>query len=104
MPRSSLQIWVRAVVIVSVALNFTGYAVYRQLMEPGPVVQETRFLNDAVRAERAAGLAALEAGEYSAAAKSFAQALQMSEHAGDCAELLRIAKELEQSRPSVSTR
>ena len=90
------------VFLAILALNALGYGVFVTLKLPREKAQPARHLTDAARAHRASGLAALEAGDYAAAKSSFLQALRLSDEAGDCAELLRIARQLEEARPSVT--
>jgi len=104
----SLRWAVRVVVLLAVAFNLVGYGLYRKVQrlegEKRSSVSTERFLADAARSHRAAGLAELEAGQYSAAVRSFTQALKLSDRHNDCAELLRISKELEHFRPTMSER
>src|SRR4051812_37034788 len=88
---------VRTILGVALVLNLVGYAVYKKvyrtsgglspsaLLHPTPEAETGRksASDELARAQRAAGLAALEAGDYPAAVRSFTAALKLSQGEGD---------------------
>ena len=103
-PRSTLT---RSVVVAILCGNLLAYAAYRAVQKSrttsaAPVVEELvepapaptgRAGAGLARAQRVAGLAALEDGDYEGAVKAFTLAMAGGE-GGDSRELLRIAREL----------
>jgi hypothetical protein len=105
----SSSLGVRTIVGVALVVNLVGYALYKKLTQGQSVLPTANLLQPSLdtegsarrnpgeelaRAQRAAGLAALEAGDYPAAVRSFSSAMKSSQAEGDTAELLRIAEEL----------
>ncbi len=104
----------RTVAIAVVTGNLVAYAGYRVVQKVRPSIptaatpaepSSARGGRDQglARARRVAGLAALEEGDYPAAAADFADALQQGA-GGDVPELLRIAKDLEDRHRARPTR
>jgi hypothetical protein len=104
---------IKIILIVALAANLAGFLVYKRLTKgavkapvsetvqpavpsPSPAPPPGGGLSDLARAHRASGLAALEAGDYPAAVREFTQSLRRSDGSGDSAELLRIAKDLQE--------
>lgn len=106
----------RYIVIGTLALNVVGFAVYKKVQmrkeaeataaaasKAAAIEAEAKAAAepakddkvDLARAHRASGLAALETGDYALAVKSFTTSLKLSSKDTDTAELLRIARDLQ---------
>ena len=106
--------WLVLVLVTTVLVNGIGYLLFR--LKKGDEPQALAMASteraasragsapsnvdpnaDMVRARRAAGLAALESGDYDSAVDQFTQAARLSDQ-GDIAELLRIATDMKTRR------
>lgn len=105
---------VRTVALAIILGNLIAFAAYRatrpergRVGDPGELAAAGAAVpggdSAVARAHRVAGLAALEAGDYATAISEFSLALRLGGTSSDAAELLRIAKELQDKRASPRT-